>query len=69
MEQHVENVIKSAKERDKRRMQLEEEMEKVGFVFNIHGCRMNRIELLNYKDSGFPINTTIEKYLFPFRPA
>ena len=29
MEQHVENVIKSAKERDKRRMQLEEEMEKV----------------------------------------
>ena len=42
MEQHVENVIKSAKERQKRRMQLEEEMMKVSLEFNTDAAQVSQ---------------------------
>ncbi len=50
MEQHVENLFKSVKERDKRRQQLEEEMSKVGL--NEDGRKAAR-RLLKQKETNF----------------
>lgn len=50
MEQHVENLLKSHKEREKRRLQLEREMSKVGLSEEAQ-CQMRR--MLHQKESNY----------------
>lgn len=50
MEQHVENLLKSHKDREKRRMQLEREMAKVGLSEDAQ-CQMRR--MLHQKESNY----------------